>query len=64
MRVTKLIERALRLWDRYTGSSWYEQLHMSPPPPPYYERLRPREDSFAQSYWLRIRSNPYRRNYH
>jgi len=31
---------------------------------PYIERLRPRKDYQRQPYWLRIRSNPYRRNYH
>lgn len=32
--------------------------------PPYFERLHPRKDTHKKSYWLRIRSNPYRRNYH
>lgn len=31
---------------------------------PYICRLRSRTDTFKQVYWLRIRSNPTRRNYH
>lgn len=30
----------------------------------YTERLHPRKDGYVKPYWLRIRSNPYRRNYH
>lgn len=32
--------------------------------PPYINRLHPRKDTFTRPYWLRIRSNPTRRNYH
>lgn len=31
---------------------------------PYTKNLHPRKDYQQQPYWLRIRSNPYRRNYH
>ena len=34
------------------------------PLPPYRERLRPRKYYQRRPYWLRIRSNPTRRNYH
>lgn len=64
MIASKLLERALRLYSEYACANWYEQLHMSVPPPPYYERLHPLSDYQRQPYWLRIRSNPTRRNYH
>ncbi len=32
--------------------------------PPYIERLHPRKDTNTTPYWHRIRSNPFRRNYH
>lgn len=31
---------------------------------PYTKNLHPRKDYQQRPYWLRIRSNPYRRNYH
>lgn len=31
------------------------------PPPPYKERLHPREDWQRRPYWLRTRSNPKKR---
>ena len=31
---------------------------------PYTKSLHPRKDYQQRPYWLRIRSNPYRRNYH
>jgi len=36
----------------------------SVPKPPYIERLHPRKDTHKTPYWHRIRSNPFRRNYH
>lgn len=39
------------------GNPPYEQ-------PPYVCRLHPRRDYQRRPYWLRIRSNPHRRNYH
>lgn len=30
----------------------------------YTEGMHPRKDGYVKPYWLRIRSNPYRRNYH
>lgn len=36
----------------------------SPGEIPYTKNLHPRKDYQVQPYWLRIRSNPYRRNYH
>lgn len=41
-------------------------LHVRPPyeQPPYVCRLHPRRDYQRRPYWLRIRSNPHRRNYH
>lgn len=64
MIITKLIERALRLYDEWASASWYEQLHMSFPPPPYLGCRKPCKGYKRPPYWLRIRSNPTSRNYH
>ncbi len=64
MRYSKLLAKAVRLMEEYMNASWYEQLHMSFPPPPYRESLHPRKDYQQRHYWLRTRSNPTRRNYH
>ena len=58
MRASKLIAKAIRLIEEYASMEWYERIrHRSEPPPPYYERMRPRRDYQRRSYWLRIRSN-------
>lgn len=65
MRASKLIAKAIRLIEEYASMDWYDKIrHRSEPPPPYYERLHPRRDYQKRPFWLRIRSNPFRPEYH
>ena len=65
MRASKLLDRALRLFAEYASMEWYERIrHRSMPPPPFYETKHPRRDFCHRENWLRIRSNPFRPNYH
>lgn len=64
MRASDLLAIAVRLMDKYMSAEWYEQIHMSFPPPPYRESLHPRKDYQQRPYWLRTRSNPFQTNYH
>lgn len=65
MRDSKLIERALRAFAEWASMGWFEHLrHRSMPPPPFFETKHPREENPHHEYWLRIRSNPFRSNYH
>lgn len=62
MKQVKLNARCIRRLYMYL-SNWY-RYRQPQPPPPYYETMTSREDWQLKPYWLRIRSNPYRRNYH
>ena len=65
MRDSKLIERALRAFEEWASMEWFEHLRCrSQPKPPYYETHHPRSDFRVVINWLRIRSNPFRSNYH
>lgn len=64
MKQSKLIRKAIRLIEEYALLAWYERMNRLEPPPPYYEKLHPRKDYQRKVYWLRIRSNPFRPEYH
>lgn len=65
MRVTKMLEKALRLYNEIMSMDDYFRWRSGmEPKPPYYETKHPREENPHHEYWLRIRSNPFRSNYH
>ena len=65
-KLKQLAEEVERMMEKMDYVMLQPLLEFKPPygQIPYTKSLHPRKDYQQRPYWLRIRSNPYRRNYH
>ena len=62
--VSLSMEEVERIYAYFGFRPYRHKKGISVPKPHYIERLHPRKDTHKPPYWHRIRSNPFRRNYH
>ena len=64
MTVRKIYLRMIRKIEIFENLEWWYMQRKGRPPVPYEKQMSPRKDWQLKQYWLRIRSNPFRTNYH